>query len=408
MKIAFIVGPFPKLSETFILNQITGLIDLGHDVQIFAWGDPLEKKMHSDIEKYHLMERVHYFTKLSKNRLKSILIIAYQIIINFRKSPIQMINAIYAFRHMKSTLPFISLYFLIPFLGKNFDIIQCHFGPNGNIGAYLKQMNLKGKLVIMFHGYDIRSGIEKGGDIYKPAFIFGDCFLSISDYNQKNLINFGLDPKKIIFHPVGIDINRFSYKCNSTFYDPKNTIKILTVGRLVEEKGIYFGIHAISKLLKMDMNLNIEYNIVGEGKLENELKELVRELNLDNYVHFYGPREQEEINQIMQNSHIFLLPSIAEALPVVLMEAQAVGLPVVTTHVGSIYQVVVDGKSGFLVPEKDSDALAEKIYYLIKNPELRYEMGLYGRRHIENNYDVKRLNLQLDKIYRNLIQESKI
>ena len=86
MKIAFIVGGFPTLSETFILNQITGLLDLGYDVEIFAQTNPKEKKVHSDIERYHLMERVHYFI-MPSNKIKRILKAIYLIIKNLdRKS----------------------------------------------------------------------------------------------------------------------------------------------------------------------------------------------------------------------------------------------------------------------------------------------------------------------------------
>ena len=105
------------------------------------------------------------------------------------------------------------------------------------------------------------------------------------------------------------------------------------------------------------------------------------------------------------------LPSITasngdqEGIPVVLMEAQATGLPIISTYHTGIPEVVIDGKSGFLVHEKDVDALAEKLEYLIKHPEIWPEMGRYGRKHVEEKYDIKKLNQQLVKIYQNLIEE---
>ena len=83
MKIAIIVGGFPTLSETFILNQITGLLDMGHDVEIFAQFNPKDKKVHSDVEKYRLMERVHY-TSIPYNKVKRILKAIFLIIKNFQ------------------------------------------------------------------------------------------------------------------------------------------------------------------------------------------------------------------------------------------------------------------------------------------------------------------------------------
>ncbi|MCJ7651412.1 MAG: colanic acid biosynthesis glycosyltransferase WcaL, partial [Candidatus Lokiarchaeota archaeon] len=87
MKIAFIVGGFPSLSETFILNQITGLLDLEYEVEIFSEFNPKEKKVHSDIEKYQLMKRVHYFA-MPYNKIKRILKAIFLIIKNFHKSPL--------------------------------------------------------------------------------------------------------------------------------------------------------------------------------------------------------------------------------------------------------------------------------------------------------------------------------
>src|SRR3972149_7758407 len=401
MKVAFIVSGFPILSQTFILNQITGLLDLGHDVQIFARINPNEPKIHPDVDKYHLIERTHYMPQIPKNLIKRRLKAIYLIITNFHKSPLKILKSLNIPKYRKDTLSLI--YTLIPFLDKKCDIIQCHFGPCGNLGSYLIQMGAQGKLVTMFHGYDVRLGIKKGENIYSQLFKVGDCFLAISDYNYKNLVRFGVNPEKIILHTVGIDVNKFSYRYQSTADKSTNTIKIITVARLVEEKGLKYGIQAISKLLKRNPELNLEYHIVGEGELEGDLRKLVKELSLEEVVCFIEPMDQEEIIGKMQQAHIFILPSIAEALPVVLMEAQAVGLPVVATSVGGVSQVIIDGKSGFLVPERDVDALAEKIEYLIEHPELWPEMGRCGRKFIEERYDIQKLNQRLVKIYKALL-----
>lgn len=111
------------------------------------------------------------------------------------------------------------------------------------------------------------------------------------------------------------------------------------------------------------------------------------------------------------NAHILLQPSVTArngdsegGAPTVLLEAQSSGLPVVSTYHADIPEVVLDGKSGFLVPERDSHALAEKLEYLIKHPEIWPEMGRRGREFVEENYDINKLNQQLVEIYQNLIQ----
>jgi len=404
MKIAFIVSSFPNLSETFILNQITGLLDQGHEVDIFAHSNPHEEKVHPDVEAYQLMERTHYFMRPA-NKLKRVLKGLGLLVVNFHRDPVRLLKALNVLKYGKYALSLQLLYALVPFLGKeqDYDIMQCHFGPNGNLGARLKQLGVQGKLVTTFHGYDIRLGVEKEGNIYHQLFKSGDCFLAISNYNHENLIRFGADSRKIVFHPVGIDLSKFPYRWRSVGAKHSNSIMILTVARLAKEKGLQYGIHAIGKLLQRNPGLYLKYHIIGGGRLEEQLKRLVEELNLGKIVHFLGPRGQAEVVREMLQAHLFLLPSVAEALPVSLMEAQAVGLPVVATSVGSTYQAIIDGKSGFLVPERDVDALAERLEYLIEHPELWPEMGRAGRRFAEEHYDIKKLNQRLVEIYETLL-----
>ena len=403
MKIAFIVGGFPTLSETFILNQITGLLDLGCDIEIFAVSKNNERKVHPDIEKYNLMERVHYFD-VPHNKIKRLLKAIYLITINFHKNPFKILSALNIIKYGRTALSLRLLYYLIPFVNKKFDIIQCHFGSIGNIGAPLIQLGIEGKLVTMFHGCDIREGIEKGGKIYRQLFNYGDCFLAISDYNYKNLVQFGANPDKIVFHSVGIEIDKFPFKWQEKSKIP-TPIVVLTVARLVEEKGLKYSIMAINEILKKNPNLALKYYIVGEGPLEESLKNLVKELKLEGVVKYLGSMDQMQIAKEMSKAHIFLLPSISEALPVVLMEAQAVGLPVIATNVGSVAEVVVDGKSGFLVPERDVDALAERLGYLLEHSEIWPKMGSYGRKFIEEKYSIRKLNQKLVGIYQNLIKK---
>lgn len=397
MKIAFIVGEFPSLSETFILNQITGLIDLEHDVEIFAQGGNFSGKLHKDVTLYNLQNITHYFN-IPSSRIIRIIKASYLIITNFHRSPSKILESLNIFKYGKYALSLNLLYMTLSFLDENFDIIFCHFGPIGNIGACLKQIGVRGKLVTMFHGADIRLGIIKGKNYYKKLFEVGDCFLAISEYNYRNLVHFGANPEKIIYHSVGIDVKKFSRQ-QPAFVKNNSTIKIITVARLIEEKGLEYGIQVIKKLQKNNPEINLEYLIIGEGPLEVSLKEL----GLNKIIYFLGSMAQEQVIQEMKKAQIFFLPSIAEALPVVLMEAQVVGLPIVATKIGGISEVIVDGKSGFLVPAKDIKAMVEKMEFLIKNHKIRLEMGIYGRKFVEEHYDINKLNSRLVKIFQNLI-----
>lgn len=406
LKIAFILDSFPSLSETFILNQITGLIDRGHEIDIYAKTGHFSN-IHPDVNNYSLLNKCCYLPPSPSNRwikyLKCLKPIFTLLIHRPKTFPLllsimntETSNPLFRLLHNDSPL----------IKEKDYDIIQCHYGTNGILGAMLKKFGVKGKLVTMFHGYDIRIAQESNGKIYDELFRFGDCFLSISDYSHNNLIRFGAPKQKIIYHPVGIDLNKFIFKwlvTNNPFTPP---VKILTVARLTEEKGLQHGIRAISKLLKKNPELAFEYRIVGEGPLKASLKKQVEESGLNKKVLFLGGMNQKDIIQEMQKAHIFLLPSIEEVLPVVLMESLAIGLPAIATNVGSVSQILSDNKSGFIVEKEDVNTLTDKLLFLIERPELWQPMGSAGRKKVEEHYNINALNDKLVNIYENLISKN--
>lgn len=410
MKIAFIVAEFPALSETFILNQITGLLDLGYDVEIFAQFNPNEKRVHSDVKKYSLMGRVHYFfdDMIFHNKIKRVSKTICLIITSFHRSPIKILKSLNVLKYGRNALSLVLFYSIIYLLDRKFDIIHCHFGPNGIIGTQLKEIGISGKVITTFHGYDMSYFIStKGTNIYKKLFLKCDLCMSISDYWKNKLIKLGCNENKIMVHKMGIDLQKFKY--SERKIQPEEPIRILTLGRLIEKKGHEYAIKAVAKVITKYKN--VIYIIAGDGSLRNKLESLVSELGIKNYVKFLGAVEQNEVLKLYQQAHILVLPSVTakngdqEGIPVVLMEAQAMGLPVLSTYHSGIPEVIVDGKSGFLVPEKDVDALAERMGYLIEHPQLWSEMGRYGRKYIEKNYNIDQLNSQLVEIYQKLLTE---
>ena len=406
MKIAFIVGGFPTLSETFILNQITGLLDLGHDVEIFAQTNPKDKKIHTDIEKYQLMKRVHYFS-MPSNKIKRISKAIFLIIKNFYKAPTKILKSLNVFKYGKTALSLKFLYLLVPFLDKKFDIIHCHFGPNGILGMYIKEMGISGKYITSFHGYDVNSYPKIAGkNVYNNLFKVEDLFTTNTNFTRQQVIKLGCREKKIKILPVGLKILKFKFSIRKI--QDGASIKILTVGRLVEKKGHEYIIRAIAKIA--ESYNNIEYIIAGDGPLRKKLEDLVSKLGIKNYTNFLGEVEQKEVLKFYEQAHIFVLPSVTarngdrEGQALVIQEAQAMGLPIISTLHNGIPEGLLDGKSGFLVPERDVEALVKRINYLIEHQELWPDMGRCGRKYVEEKYDIKKLNQKLVEIYENLIE----
>lgn len=413
MKIAFIVEPFPTVSETFILNQITGLIDLGHEVDIYASHVGDISKIHPDVEKYQLLKRTYYYNKGPDNYVVRLLKAAFWLTANFSKYSVPLIESLNFFKYGSRAISLELFYATIILLKhkQNYDIIHCHFGPFGLRAVLWRQIGaIQGKIITVFHGYDMTTYLRKNGEqAYDLLFNLGDLFLPISEHWKQRLIQIGC-PGKIAVHHMGIDCQRFAFAVRKP--RPDGQVNIVTVARLVEKKGIEYGIRAVAKLI--DNNFNVKYTIVGNGSLRKKLQQLIKKLGVGDAVKLLGSQQQEEVIEILNNSHIFLAPSVTskrgdqEGIPVALMETMAKGLPVVTTQHSGIPELVQDGISGFLVPERDVEALAEKLSYLVNHPELWSKMGAAGRSFVEKHYNISNLNNQLVEIYQNLLDNEPV
>ena len=397
MKIAFFVSQFPSISQTFVLNQITGLLDRGHEVDIFARRPGAVSKVHEDVVEYDLLKRTHYFSSIPKNRflraIKGLALIGRYA----SRKPAIIANSLNILKHGMESASLVLLFQAIPFLNKNaFDVIYCHFGPNGAMAVKLREAGvISGKIVTVFHGYDLTSYLAKNGKkIYNDLFEKGDLFQPISKRWESKLIELGCSRERISVHRMGIDIDKIEFSKRSD--TDGGCIKLLSIARLVEKKGIEFGIQAVSKLIKQFPDT--EYCIVGDGPLKSDLSSLIDRLQMNHKIKMMGWMNQAEIFAFMQQSDILLAPSVTgqsgdqEGIPVVLMEAMAHGLPVVSTRHSGIPELVIDNQTGFLVEERDTEGLTEKIALLISNPEMRRKFADDARNRVARNFNSRLLN----------------
>lgn len=401
MKITFIAIAFPTVSETFILNQITGLLDLGHDVTVIARLGSGEQQVHADFVKYKLADRISYVPAIPQSkilcRIKTLLLIA----LNLFRSPRGTLRIVRTALRCKDGFSYSRLYFGLAFLGKKCDVVHCHFGPAGNIGLFLKQAGFAFKLVTTFHGYDVTTYVrQSGSNVYEELFANGDVFTYNSEATKEKMLALGCPEERMIKLPMGVELDKITFAGKKP--EPDGSINILSVGRLVEMKGREYAIKAVAQI--MQKFENVSYNIAGDGPLREDLEKLIKDLNLADRIHLLGSVSTEELDRLYGRSHIFLHPSVVasngntEGQGVVLLEAQAYGMPIVATRHGAFPETVPDGVSGFLVPERNIDALVEKLEYLIKNPDKWLEMGQKGRLHAEK-YDINALNRRLVDIY---------
>lgn len=413
MRVAFVVGTFPKLSKTFILSQITGLIDRGHKVDVYAKPNYSQNsKLHADFERYSLSEKTFYLENIPKNPIKKIIKSPLCLISSAYSSPIRSLGLV---RLPDTSLQYkldAWIYSLTPALrGKPYDIIHCHFAEHNRSAMLIKSVSSpRAKIVTTFHGYDVNVINSKcNPTAYKEIFSKGELFTANTQFTAKKAVLMGCPAKKIRILSVGLDISIYPYSPRQL--RPDEPIKVVTVGRLVEKKGIDYSIRAIAKAMRQRPDLKLEYTIIGEGTEREYLQTLVEDLNIVDKVRFLGGMTQEEVRKVYDSSHLFMLSSVTaangdmEGQGLVLQEAQCTGLPVISTLHNGIPDGVLDGQSGFLVPEKDIDALTNKLIYLSSNPDVWALMGRAGHDFVKSRYDIRSLNDRLVNLYKELLSD---
>lgn len=407
MRIAFMVPAFPSVSETFVLQQITGLLDRGHEVDIFASRPELVTSLQEDVTRYRLMERTHYWASLPRTPLRRVLAGGMQLIRHLHRSPLKLIQSLWATKLNDWPHSHGLLSQALAMRGTQaYEVIHCHFGPTGLLALSLRRLGLlRGRILTTFHGHDVTDdNYHHGKMFYRLLFDEGDHFTVNTEHLRQRLLTIGCASGKISRLLMGIPLQQFEFR--ERRWSPGEPIHILTVGRLHELKGLEYSIVAMAQVLQR--HPNVVYRIVGDGPLRSHLQDLIVRHRLSDHVILLGSRTREEVAELYQTAHIFMLTSVTtargypESQGVVLGEAQACGLPIIASRSGGIPEMVDDGQAGFLVPERNVDAIADRLCYLIEHPELWPDMGQHGRAFVEQQLDLNLLNDRLVDIYKQM------
>jgi glycosyltransferase involved in cell wall biosynthesis len=219
----------------------------------------------------------------------------------------------------------------------------------------------------------------------------------ISDFARSQLMSV-TDPgrwERLHVIHVGIPVDQFTraHDRNGSGHTPV----ILYIGRLVPEKGQTVLLEAVARLT--ERGIDVELQLAGEGALRPELERSAARLDIADRVTFLGAVGQEELRDLYERAAIFCLPSFAEGVPVVLMEAMAMGLPVVTTRIAGIPELVEHERSGILVAPGRADELTDSLAALLEEPELRRNLGANGRHAVAAGFDSEGSASQLRALF---------
>jgi colanic acid/amylovoran biosynthesis glycosyltransferase len=434
LRIAIFVGAFPEISETFILRQITGLLDLGHNVDIYSeTRSQVRPQIHFEIEKYHLLKRTTYMEMPPASGVWELPVwpLSGETWLPGDVSPIpnwrRLCNA---FPHMAQCLvksprlmrqvldlkeygyqsaSLSALYRLANLcrVSKHYDVVHVHFGPVGNSFRFTREL-WRAPFLVSFHGYDFTTvPLKQGQEVYKKLFPTSDLVTVNCDFMGQRLQLLGCPPAKIRKLSYGIDLDKFPFHPRLPPGD--DLVRIVTVARLVEKKGVEYVLRAFAQVrLK---HPKVRYDIIGDGPLRDSLHQLACELRVNDIVQFHGALNSNAVRALLDQAHLFVLASVTaqdgdqEGTPVSLLEAQAAGLPVISTLHSGIPEIVCDGETGWLVPERSVDGLTERLNWAIGQPEIWKSFGHRGKDFIESRFTKTKCMSTLLEIYNELIEK---
>jgi len=288
------------------------------------------------------------------------------------------------------------------------DIVQVFFGiPSGPV-AYAIGKTMGHPYVVFLGGRDVpRPNPDPPYyrylyPILKPAIraIWRSAGAVIACSEGLKKLALRTDPEtRIEVIPDGIDLSRFHAPKREAEPD---VVRVLSIGRLIPRKGFHHLISALPLLREMT-GRKFMVEIVGDGPMMDELKELAKKLKVDDLVVFSGTIPYERLHKRYESADLFTLCSSAEGMPLVVLEAMAMGLPVVATKVQGIEELVRDGVNGYLIEDpSDSQALADRISLLIEDGQARIRMGAEAIRSVER-YDWARIAERYLDVYRRVL-----
>jgi colanic acid/amylovoran biosynthesis glycosyltransferase len=334
-RIAYVVNCFPKLSETFVANELAELRRRGVDVRVLSLRASADEPQHEIVAAAGLAERATYDVEEFRSLLRSF-------------EP---------------------------------QLVHAHFATDPTAVARTLAAELGVPFTFTAHGYDVYR--RPPGDFADRAAAAA-AVVTVSEANARYLATtHGVDPAQIAVLPCGVDTEHFT-----PGDAPLSPAHIVCVARLVPVKNLELLLNACRVL--SDRRRDFRCVIVGDGRARDGLVALRDRLDLGDFVHLVGPARQSEVLAWWRRAAVAVLTSDSEGMPVTLMEAAACGVPALTTAVGGTPEIVDDGVTGLLAPAGDAGAIAAGLDRLLQDRGFAAQLGAAARRRAEERFSLKR------------------
>lgn len=385
--VVYVVKMFPRISETFIINEILALEALGLKIRIISLYSPDLKVAHQQLKS--IRAPVHYLPESFWRDLPHMLRAQAHFMLNYPSRWIRAFSIMFWRHSFKSTRLWLQSGRVAKDLeGTDVGHVHAHFSHSPTTLAMMASTFLDLRFSFTCHAKDVYAD----GRISSPGFFRNlnrACFVvCASARTKKDIVDAwpNSQPGKIHVVYNGLDLERFQRRTT----EPKAGL-ILSVGRFVEKKGFPHLIEACGLLRNHSVPFSCE--IAGYGPMRKNLVDLISSLGLEGQVRLVGAVPQQDLIAYYQRANVFCLATTIasnedrDILPNVVKEAMAVGVPVTTTSIPGMDELVENGRTGLLVPEKNYQALADALELLLDDPELGKRLALAGGQLIEERFD---------------------
>lgn len=404
---AYILLRFPNFTETFVAEEIRRVQRLGGKVQLYSLLPPKEGPTHAvSIE---LQSKVRYVPGLFAASLwwaqTYFLLKAprkyVRLLRNLLGQPASHSSII-----LRRLVVFVKSIWLAKELEKSqVKIIHTHFAWLSGAAAMVVSQMLNLPYSITTHAFDIYSSRN---DLFRLTTTNANRLVTISEFNKRAMLdlNKSLSAEKIDVIHCGIDLENFHIVGKK---QENEVIQITSVGSLIEKKGHEFLIRACGALNAQGMSFQCV--IVGAGALEPSLRALIGQLGLEDVVVLAGHQTQAWVKDRLSQTDVFVLACTVtddgdrDGIPVSMMEALAMGVPVISTPVTGIPELIRHEETGLLVPERDVNCLAAAIKRLAQDAVLRETLARQGRIKVEKEYDIQKNASRLLDLFQQMIEQ---
>lgn len=395
LPMAYLVSRYPAISHTFILREIQGLRALGHKIYTASINTPDRDK--AAMEAYERHETDATFFVKAQGLSGALVALLYWL----HKSPLALLSTFRLglslgkggswFYGLAYTVEAAIVAHWMQVLG--LVQLHVHFGNAGaSVGVLVKHLS-RCHLSYTIHGPDEFDDVP--GQNLPLKMAHADRVLCISQFAKGQLMRISRPShwSKFQVCRLGVDPTQFSYSPRK----PAANVNLLCVGRLSSAKAQLVLVQACAGL--RDEGLDFSLRLVGDGPDRSAIEKSIADLDLGNHIHLTGALNQSGVRAHLSSADIFVLPSLAEGIPVVLMEAMSSGVPCISTPVNGIPELIQHERTGLLATPGDVISLRDQLRRLIQKPELRRSLAEAARLKVLADFDLRRNVAQLSRSF---------